>query len=212
MEPEIAEVCVGFWSCISPDAWLTAFGTLFGAFLGAFLAGRFTLMSVQKQLKNNDLLRRKQEILSHLKVSTDIIVIARVVRSQCNELLEYLESNMVLDDHFDKYSFNLAKNCASGLDKEGERIKMINYHLVPYESYNGYSAARETVLSLRLVVHRIYDDLLNNIRINQMESSKNFKALKKYLSDLDTILQILEKVKSNEENEYDEIKLKINKK
>lgn len=212
MESEIAGACIGFWNCVSPDAWLTSVGTLIGAFLGAFLAGRFTLISVQKQLRNNDLQKRKQEISSHLKVSADILAITKSSKRLCNELLEDIKSDITYDEHFQSTTLKRAMICANDLDKACEQLKMIDYHLVPYESYNGYSAARETVFILSSSVRRVSDALVARINTDQMHSLKHFEVFEKYLPQLNFILEVLEKTNSDEEKEYDEIKLKLNKK
>ena len=209
MDTEISEACVGFWNCISPDAWLTASGTLIGAFLGAFLAGRYTLTSVQKQLRNNDLQKRKQEILSHLKVSADILAITKALSSRCNELLDYLKANIALEPDFDFHARALAENCAMDLDKAGKQLKMVDYHLVPYESYNGYLAAREIVFLLGPVVDRISLEIRGRIGTDQMDSTIHFKTFEEYLTKLDFILEKLDKANSDEEKEYELIKSKI---
>ncbi|UOQ91984.1 hypothetical protein MUO14_15930 [Halobacillus shinanisalinarum] len=53
--------CEGFWSCISPDAWVTSGGTLVGAFLGAFIAGMITLTANKKMISGQEKLRKRDK-------------------------------------------------------------------------------------------------------------------------------------------------------
>jgi hypothetical protein len=53
MELEIKKVCEGFWSCISPDAYLQTFGTIIGSALGAFLGALGAYLIFIKDKKNS---------------------------------------------------------------------------------------------------------------------------------------------------------------
>jgi hypothetical protein len=48
-EIEIKQACEGFWSCISPDAWIQSIGGLIGTFLGAFIAAWISIRILKSQ-------------------------------------------------------------------------------------------------------------------------------------------------------------------
>ncbi|MUK89137.1 hypothetical protein GMD78_12210 [Ornithinibacillus sp. L9] len=46
--------CNGFWRCITPDAWLTSFGTLVGALIGASLGSLGSYLFFKARLKEEE--------------------------------------------------------------------------------------------------------------------------------------------------------------
>ncbi|WP_163528624.1 hypothetical protein [Halobacillus ihumii] len=85
--------CEGFWTCISPDAWITSGGTLIGAFLGALIAGLITLRANKKMIEWQEKLRTKDK--------DDYF---KIISQQFIDQFELIDSKvqMVIETNFDK--------------------------------------------------------------------------------------------------------------
>ncbi|MEK4009957.1 hypothetical protein [Peribacillus sp. FSL M8-0224] len=60
-EIEIKQACEGFWSCISPDAWIQSIGGLIGTFLGAFIAAWISIRILKSQFNHENKKELKNE-------------------------------------------------------------------------------------------------------------------------------------------------------
>ncbi|MFD2924562.1 hypothetical protein [Halobacillus naozhouensis] len=85
--------CGGFWTCVSPDAWITSGGTLIGAFLGALIAGLITLRANKKMIVWQERLRTRDK--------DDYF---KIISQQFIDQFELIHSKVqvVIDTNFDK--------------------------------------------------------------------------------------------------------------
>lgn len=125
-EIEIKQACEGFWSCISPDAWIQSIGGLFGAFLGAFLGGLGAYLIYKKEKERNEqdinsLFRRK-----YLLKNEWILLV-----------IEQIETFIV---NYDNITYNLhnIKLVKSVVDKARELLLTIPEEAIPDSVYVNY--------------------------------------------------------------------------
>lgn len=115
---EIVETCVGFWNCVSPDAWVSSTGTLLGAFLGALLAGLISLKISKRNIEIDERREKVNELEKFLKFNekyeknlVGIIGNFNVIKTAIEEEdyqrisipytsnLNYIQSQLKMDTH-----------------------------------------------------------------------------------------------------------------
>ncbi|MCY9005642.1 hypothetical protein [Peribacillus frigoritolerans] len=125
-EIEIKQACEGFWSCISPDAWIQSIGGLIGAALGAFLGGLGAYLIFISEKKRNE-----QEINSLFR---------RKYYPKREWLELVIEQIGLFIENYDDNSLNLPKiKIIKGIiDKARELLLTIQEEAIPESVYRNY--------------------------------------------------------------------------
>jgi len=86
----------GFWSQVSPDAWVTSVGTLLGALIGALLGGIYASRIYEKQTKNQLIDTKLEELEFILNNYMEIML-----RIQINtaEFMSIVQQNEKTDEN-----------------------------------------------------------------------------------------------------------------
>ncbi|WP_338788797.1 hypothetical protein [Metabacillus sp. FJAT-53654] len=204
------EVCEGFWNCISPDAWFTGIGTLIGAFLGAFLAGLFTIFSVRKQLKHDSSNKKKQEITSYLKISSDFSSRIKAVINAGEELEKRISHDDTRVGVFEEKTIKHSKGYLGSLNNVSKEISTMNYHQIPYEFYNCFIIGKEIIDILKVDVEFLIDDLQKPIRTDYIHWSDNYEGFTKGLKKLKEISNSIDEFDIESKQELQKINKVIN--
>lgn len=95
-EIEIKQACEGFWSCISPDAWIQSVGGLIGTFLGALMAAWISIRILKSQINQENKKELKNEYNMLMKFNENYLRIVTPILKNLTLIEGYLkEDNMV---------------------------------------------------------------------------------------------------------------------
>ncbi|MFZ7826922.1 hypothetical protein ACO1DI_28385 [Priestia sp. 40] len=78
---------IGFWSEVTPDAWIQTIGTIIGSFLGAYLAGKYAINVMKEQFRR----QQKDKNEEFIKQITNFSSSVRVIIFEFGEILELLD-------------------------------------------------------------------------------------------------------------------------
>lgn len=141
---------------ISPDAWLTAGGTLIGAFLGASLAGSFAVYAVKRQLEYDIDNRRREELAKALKISMGFLAKYGTYNSFLKMNLERLFASEEKVSIENIKEFDIFKK-----DAEIYCNDLISMPLkdIPYENYQRYLMVSKKVEWCKVTIYNISETL-----------------------------------------------------
>ncbi|GAQ18536.1 hypothetical protein OPHB3_2477 [Oceanobacillus picturae] len=160
-------ILAGFWSQVTPDAWVTSIGTLLGALFGALLGALGAFIIVNKQIKE----QRSKETLNFTKEYTYkgyfLEIIIKDTEKLLNNLTEY-EKNV---KHIEGY-LKLIK-------KIFRQIVSMPKSLIPINKF-GYYEELIILLTELEVILSIYEDWFL--------TDKDIEDIESYSADLKRIL------------------------
>lgn len=181
MKIVISEACSGFWSCLSPDAWLTAIGTLVGAFLGAALAGGAAIYVLRKQLSYDQYNRNKLEIGSILRESGSFSQYLIGYLTICKNFEKEISESDEVITNSTLYKIMGFHNTTENIIED---LNSVDLRVIPYEKHKMYSD----------VIKRI---MASNIAVGMMLSTLNIKREKSKI--LDSFAKVQENRKALDE-------------
>lgn len=199
--PEIPELYVGVLNYISPDAWLTAGGTLIGAFLGASLAGSFAVYAVKRQLEYDFDNRRQEELAKALKISMGFLSKHGTYNSFLKmnlERLSALEEKVSIENIavFDIFMKDAEIYC--------NELLSIPLKDIPYENYQKYLMVSKMVEWCKVTIYNISETL--KITNEKSFIIKYILTLENNLEELEKLYNDLKKVESEQITELKNLK------
>ncbi|MFK4391524.1 hypothetical protein ABH916_003452 [Peribacillus frigoritolerans] len=179
-EIEIKQACEGFWSCISPDAWIQSIGGLIGTFLGAFIAAWISIRILKsqfnrenkKELENEyNMLMKFNEKYSRIvsPIIKNLLLIEVYLRDKDMESFKNLvEDNMKMAfalENIDTSSLSyIAEDKVNMLNRD---IEMVMYQLLYYKKSGDDINIEGFPRNLKIISHRwdeyqYYEEMLKN--------------------------------------------------
>ncbi|WP_230163492.1 hypothetical protein, partial [Peribacillus simplex] len=94
-EIEIKQACEGFWSCISPDAWIQSIGGLIGTFLGALIAAMISIRILKSQINHEHKKELKNEYNMLMKFNESYLRILSPIMNNLTVIEKYFNERKI---------------------------------------------------------------------------------------------------------------------
>ncbi|MGG0412960.1 hypothetical protein [Peribacillus simplex] len=178
-EIEIKQACEGFWSCISPDAWIQSIGGLIGTFFGALIAAIISIHILKSQIKHENKKELKNEYNMLMKFNEKYLRTVSPIMANLTIIEGYIkEANFEAFRALVDENFQMAKELknidTTGLSyKVEDKVNMLNREI--------------QMVMLYFVLYRIADDeinidILNELKVRYKEFLNYEKMLKESIS------------------------------
>lgn len=133
---------LGFWSEVTPDAWIQTVGTIIGSFLGAYLAGKYAINVMKEQFRRQQ--RDKNE--EFIKQITNFSISVRIILREFGEILDILdkENKEYVDiQEVQRHTFKI--------DEHIEKIQAIDEKVFSVDTYITYKQMLSKIKSAKTV-------------------------------------------------------------
>lgn len=147
-EGQTTNACIGFWNCISPDAWLTGAGTLLGAFTGALLAGLITYKVMRRQIDHDKLKERRREISDHLKINTHFRAHVSAVIELSKKMNDFISEGDFINPDWCNTAIKRFKLDADSFKSTYDQLQQLDERLLTFEFFRNYLGCKITIINM----------------------------------------------------------------